>query len=167
TPDPLETIWPSTSRNMCGTGVPIGVSEALCGLYSRFDNASPPGACTTNVTAFTDLAATFAQDSDITTGVTDVYSVYTGNGRRVVTFAVVNVLATNVITPMTVLGFRQFLLEPNSDGSFLNPSDNFGRFIVQYIGNPAPVRQGWFDDRFQLSCPIGGFSGPGKVVLHQ
>jgi len=85
----------------------------------------------------------------------------------VVTLPIVNTLASDVVGTMTVLGFRQFLLEPNQDGSFLNPSDNFGRFIVQYIGNPAPVRQGWFDDRFQLACPLGGFSGPGKVVLHQ
>jgi hypothetical protein len=66
---------------------------------------------------------------------------------------------------MTVLGFRQFLLEPNTDGSFPDPADVNGRFIVQYIGSPAPVKQGYFDDRFGLSCQVS--SGPGKVVLHQ
>ena len=150
---------------MCATGVPIAATEALCGLYSRFD-AGPPGVCS-NVTAVADLAATFAPDTDIATGPADLFSAYTGNGRRVVTLPIVNVLPTDVITPMTVLGFRQFLLEPNVDGTFLDPGDTAGRFIVQYIGNPAPVPQGWFDDRFQLSCPVGGFSGPGKVVLHQ
>jgi hypothetical protein len=64
---------------------------------------------------------------------------------------------------MTVLGFRQFLLEPGS----LNPADPYGRFVAQYIGSPAPVQQGWFDDHFGLGCPIPVPSGPGKVVLHQ
>ena len=141
--------------------------EALCGLYSRFDNANPPGVCSTNVTGFTELAISNAADTDIVTGPADLYSVYTGNGRRVVTLPIVSALAQDVVSTMTILGFRQFFLEPNQDGTFLNPSDNFGRFIVQYIGNPAPVRQGWFDDRFGLACPVGSYSGPGKVVLHQ
>ena len=163
--DSAETIWPSSSPNMCAAGVPIAAAEALCGLYSRFD-AGLPGVCS-NVTAVADLAATFAADTDISTGPADLYSAYTGNGRRVVTLPIVNVLPTDLVTTMTVLGFRQFLLETNMDGTFLDPGDAAGRFIVQYIGNPAPVKQGWFDDRFQLGCPLGGFSGPGKVVLHQ
>lgn len=98
---------------------------------------------------------------------TDPYAVYAGNGRRVVTLPIVAALVSDVISGMTVVGFRQFLLEPNQDGTYLNPGDPFGRFIVQYIGSPMPIRQGWFDDRFQLACPVGSFSGPGKVVLHQ
>ena len=35
------------------------------------------------------------------------------------------------------------------------------------IGNPAPVRQGWFDARYANACVPGSFTGPGKVVLHQ
>jgi len=164
--DAAEAIWPSSSPGGCGAGVPLAVSHVLCGLYSRFD-ASLPAICTTNVTAVADLAATFAPDTDITTGPADLYSAYTGNGRRVVTLAVVDILPTAPAGTMTVLGFRQFLLELNADGTFPDPADSAGRFIVQYIGNPAPVQQGWFDDRFQLACPVGGFSGPGKVVLHQ
>jgi hypothetical protein len=68
---------------------------------------------------------------------------------------------------MTVLGFRQFLLQPAQDGTFLNPTDQDGRFNAMYIGSVKPISQGWFDDRFLLACPVGGFSGPGKVVLHQ
>jgi Flp pilus assembly protein TadG len=165
--DVADNIWPSTSPNMCATGVPIGVSEALCGLYSRFDNVEQPGICSANVGSYSDLAGIFRPDTDVATGTADLYSAYVGNGRRVVTFAIVSPLPTNVVSTTTILGFRQFLLEPNLDGTFLNPGDTFGRFIAQYIGNPAPVRQGYFDDRFQLACPIGGFSGPGKVVLHQ
>ena len=67
---------------------------------------------------------------------------------------------------MTVLGFRQFLLTPNPDGTFINPTDANGRFAALYIGNPAPVQSGWFDTRYANSCPVGSFSGPGKVVLH-
>jgi Flp pilus assembly protein TadG len=164
--DAAETIWASSSPNACGNSVPVAAWEALCGLYSRFD-ASLPGVCSANVTAVGDLAATFAADTDITTGPADLYSAYTGNGRRVVTLPIVNVLATNTATTMTILGFRQFLLETNLDGTLLDPGDTAGRFIAQYVGSPAPVRQGWFDDRFLLGCPLGGFSGPGKVVLHQ
>jgi Flp pilus assembly protein TadG len=88
---------------------------------------------------------------------------YAGNLRRIITVPIVNALAANAAATMTVLGFRQFLLEPGS----LNPADPYGRFVAQYIGSPAPVQQGWFDDHFGLGCPIPVPSGPGKVVLHQ
>ena len=165
--DAAETMWASLSPNTCSTGVPVGVSNFLCGLYSRFDNVEQPGICTANVADFASLATAYLPDTDIVTGQADLYSAYTGNGRRVITVAVMDNLASNVAGTMTVLGFRQFLLEVNTDGTYLNAGDTNGRFVVQYIGNPKPVRQGYFDDRFQLSCPIGGFSGPGKVVLHQ
>jgi hypothetical protein len=64
-----------------------------------------------------------------------------------------------------VLGFRQFFLEPNPDGTFLNPAEQNGRFVAQYIGSPVPLKQGFFDDRFALGCSLT--AGPGKVVLHQ
>ena len=83
----------------------------------------------------------------------------------VVTLTVVDTLQTAVTGTMTVLGFRQFLVEPNLDGTLLDPADQNGRFVAQYIGNPAPVKQGYFDDHFALGCSIA--SGPGKVVLHQ
>jgi Flp pilus assembly protein TadG len=165
--DPAETMWASLSPNLCSTGVPSGVANFLCGLYSRFDNLDPPGVCSANVADFSSLSTAYLPDTDVSTGTTDPYSAYTGNGRRVITVAVVDTLATSVLETMTVLGFRQFLLELNTDGTFLNPAETSGRFVAQYIGSPKPVRQGYFDDRFQLSCPIGGFSGPGKVVLHQ
>jgi hypothetical protein len=79
----------------------------------------------------------------------------------------VNALTTSTAATMMVLGFRQFLLEPNPDGSYPNPTDPFGRFVVQYIGSPAPIQQGWFDDHFGLGCPVPVASGPGKVVLHR
>jgi Flp pilus assembly protein TadG len=163
--DSSEQLWASASQQLCSSQVTSSVTEALCGLYSRFDNANAPGNCSQFVTDFADLSASYAPDTDVTTGLLDVYASYIGNGRRVITLAIVDALTTTVTGTMTVLGFRQFLLEPNSDGSFPNPADVNGRFIVQYIGSPAPVKQGYFDDRFGLSCQVS--SGPGKVVLHQ
>jgi hypothetical protein len=163
--DSSEQIWASATPITCSSQVTSSVTEALCGLYSRFDNANAPGNCAQFVTDFADLSAAYAPDTDVATGLLDLYTSYLGNGRRVITIAVVNALTTSVTGTMTVLGFRQFLLEPNADGSFPDPSDVNGRFIVQYIGSPAPVKQGYFDDRFGLSCQVS--SGPGKVVLHQ
>jgi Flp pilus assembly protein TadG len=163
--DASEQIWASATPITCSSQVTSSVTEALCGLYSRFDNANAPGNCATFVTDFADLSAAYAPDTDVATGLLDLYASYLGNGRRIITIAVVSALTTSVTGTMTVLGFRQFLLEPNADGSFPDPSDVNGRFIVQYIGNPAPVKQGYFDDHFGLSCQVS--SGPGKVVLHQ
>lgn len=163
--DAAEVIWPSTSPNLCTTQSPVGVSIALCGLYSRFDNANPPGVCSNNITDFATLAAAYPPDTDVATGQTDLYSAYIGNGRRVITVAIVDTLQTAVTGTMTVLGFRQFFLEPNADGTFLNPAEQNGRFVAQYIGSPVPLKQGFFDDRYALGCSVT--AGPGKVVLHQ
>jgi Flp pilus assembly protein TadG len=166
--DAAEAIWPATSPNACGSATPIGVIKALCGLFTRAPFGTDlPTSCSLNGTDVTPLAAAYFPDTDQNADQTLLYSAYAGNGRRVVTLPVVDALATNVVSTMTVLGFRQFLLMPALDGSPLNPADPNGRFVVQYIGSPAPVSQGFFDDRFQLA---GGFcpaSGPGKVVLHQ
>ena len=165
--DASETIWAGATPVACSAAAPVSVVEALCGLYSRFDNASTPGNCATDITDFADLSAQFLPDTDVTTGQADLYTAYTGNGRRVITVPIVNTLAANASATMLVLGFRQFFLEPNLDGTFFNPTDPNGRFVVEYIGNPAPVTQGYVDDRFQLGCPAPVASGPGKVVLHQ
>ena len=61
---------------------------------------------------------------------------------------------------MMVLGFRQFLVDPNPDATNINPTDQNGRFVALYIGSVAPVKQGRFDGCTQAA-------GPGKVVLHQ
>jgi Flp pilus assembly protein TadG len=167
--DASETMWASASPAACATIIApsASVSEAICGLYSRFDNTAPPAVCSTDVTDFADLSALYLPDTDIVTGEADLYISYTGNGRRIITVPIVDVLATNATSTMTVLGFRQFFLEPNPDGSYPNPADPYGRFVAQYIGSPAPVQQGWFDDHFGLGCPVPVPSGPGKVVLHQ
>jgi hypothetical protein len=167
--DASETMWASAVPGSCTSVIApsASVSEAVCGLYSRFDNSAPPAVCTTDVTDFANLSALYPPDTDIVSGEADVYTSYTGNRRRIVTVPIVNALATSTAATMMVLGFRQFLLEPNPDGSYPNPTDPFGRFVVQYIGSPAPVQQGWFDDHFGLGCPVPVASGPGKVVLHR
>ena len=167
--DASETIWASAVPTACSTVIapPATVSEAVCGLYSRFDNTAPPPVCTTAVTDFAGLSTLYQPDTDLITGEADPYISYIGNQRRIITVPIVNALAPNATSSMTVLGFRQFFLEPNPDGSYPNPADPYGRFVVQYIGSPAPVRQGWFDDHFGLGCPVPLTSGPGKVVLHQ
>jgi Flp pilus assembly protein TadG len=165
--DSSEMIWASAFPNLCTGAAPVSVTDALCGLYSRFDNASLPDVCVNNVTAYAGLAAAFLPDTDVTSGQTVAYPDYTGNGRRIITVAIVNGLALDTVSTMTVLGFRQFLLQLNQDGTFPAPGDANARFVAQYIGSPAPVKQGYVDDRFQLACPVPLSSGPGKVVLHQ
>jgi Flp pilus assembly protein TadG len=152
----------------CARGTNQFIQALNCGLYSRLDNAATPVACTTAVTDFGSLAPAYLPDTDVVAAETPPYTAYTGNGRAIITVAVVGALAASTADPMQVLGFRQFLVVPNPDGTFFDPTDPNGRIPVLYIGNPAPVQQGWFDTRFAGgSCPVGGFSGPGKVVLHQ
>lgn len=160
--DAAEGIWASAIPAACNAAPPVAVANALCGLETRFEDPSTLSACS----AFVDISPLFRPDTSTDSG-TDAIGSYSGNGRRVITVAVVDTLATAPTGTMTVLGFRQFLLQPNTDGTFLNPGDPNGRFNAMYIGSVKPVPQGWFDDRFGLGCPIGGFSGPGKVVVHQ
>jgi hypothetical protein len=68
---------------------------------------------------------------------------------------------------LTILGFRQFLIELLNTGTFFNPADSYGRFPALYIGNPAPLQTGWFDARYASACSAYLTTGPGKVVLIQ
>ena len=171
TGDALEAVWNSPTFSAvppaCAAALPPVAEAALCGLYLRFDNQTQPATCPTAVTDYSALQPAFQPDTDIVTGQADIYSTYSGNGRRVITVPVVDALAPNTATPMTVLGFRQFLVQPNPDGTFFNPADANGRFVATYIGSPMPVKQGYVDDRFGQSCPAPVSSGPGKVVLHR
>ncbi len=130
--------------------------DALCGLNARLNPAANPG-CEGIIDVDT-LVQSFPPDTHIDS--LDDYLEYTGNRRRILTVTIVDALPFNVTGTMNVLGFRQFLLEPNPDSTELNPLDAIGRFVAMYIGYPAPVRQGDFG-----AC--GVTQGPGKVVLHQ
>ncbi len=161
-----EQLWASAVPPACARPSPQSTQAILCGLYSRLDNASTPAACATSVPDFGALSAAYQPDLDVAASQVPPYSAYAGNGRRIITIAIVDALAQNTAAPMTVLVFRQFLVVPNPDGTFFDPGDPNGRIPVLYIGNPAPLRSGWFDSRYANSCPVGNFSGPGKVVLH-
>jgi Flp pilus assembly protein TadG len=165
--DAAEAIWVSAVPGTCTLAAPTSVSRALCGLQTRQDNTDPNGVCATLVTDWSDLSSLYQPDTDVVTGQADDYTSYSGNGRRIFTVPVVDAIATNTLATMTVLGFRQFLLEPQADGTPINPVNPNAQFVAMYIGSPAPVKTGWVDDRFNLSCPVPVSSGPGKVVLHQ
>ena len=151
-----ETVWASATPRACIATVAGPVSSALCGLDTRFE-PSPSSTFSTvcgNVASAATLEPAFSQDTDLVEE--DTYPSYTGNGRRLINVSMVDTLNPN---GMTVLGFRQFLVQPNLNVSTLNPSDINGRFLVMYVGNVAPLKQGSFGN-----CGIT--SGPGKVVLH-
>jgi hypothetical protein len=150
-----EQIWASATPLACATNsVPPPVQSFLCGVAMRFDSAVP-GTCV-NIPESDTLASAYTPDTDITE--LDDYAAYTGNGRRIITIPIVDALATD--GTMTVLGFRQFLVEPTAGDINISPTDQYGRFAALYIGSAAPLRQGAFG-----SCGIT--AGPGKVVLHQ
>jgi Flp pilus assembly protein TadG len=145
---------------------PAGVVEWLCGLDSRLDT-NLPDVCSQNVSDAETLFSAYTPDSDV--AVYDDYTAYTGNTRRVITAAVVDTLATTSTGTMNLLGFRQFLIEPNADG-IVPVSDQWGRIAALYIGSPMPVRQGYIGNRADINPNLACTSvttGPGKVVLHQ
>jgi len=150
-----ELIWANAAPVACAAAAPAAdVTDALCGLDTRFEVPTNP-ACLT-ITGFDVLSTSYSPDTDLNTYTT--YTDYVGDGRRIVTIPVVD--AISATATMTVLGFRQFLVMPNSGATAISPSDQYGRFIGMYIGSVAPVKQGRFDGCTQTA-------GPGKVVFHQ
>jgi len=165
-----EEPWTNAVPLACsGTPAPprTTIESALCGLYSRLDNTQTPSACTTAVDDFAALSPSYLPDTDVVAGEVPPYSAYTGDGRRLITVAIMDRAPITATDNPIILGFRQFLLVPNADGTFFQPTDPYGRFPALYIGNPAPVQQGWFDSRYASACVQGTFTGPGKVVLQQ
>jgi Flp pilus assembly protein TadG len=151
----VETIWESAQPQQClNLTVQPAVQAFLCGLSLRFDTALP-GTCSAIPEADTVVSA-YTADTDVA----DIaeYASYTGNGKRILTIPIVDSI-TNV-TAMTVLGFRQFLLQPAQDNTTLNVADTNGRFAVTYLGSVKPLRQGTISGCQQSA-------GPGKVVLHR
>ena len=149
----LETAWATVVPRACAAAGARtdSVPYALCGLRTRHTDSAPAFCQTVN--ELSTLSAAYVPDSDATY-VTD-YPTYVGSNRRLLTLPIVD-------ATLTVLGFRQFLLQPNDPaGTIDDPSVGDGRFVVQYVGVVAPVRQGRIDG----SC--GVTTGPGKVVLHQ
>ncbi|MCX6590264.1 MAG: pilus assembly protein TadG-related protein [Acidobacteria bacterium] len=148
-------IWTSAATLACNTNrVQPAVTALGCGLAARFD-PTVPAACA-SVAEVDTLAGLNTADTDLTD--LDDYTQYTGNLRRVITVPVVDALAAG--TEMTVLGFRQFLLQPSNGATTLDVDATNGRFPALYIGSVVPLRQGRMS-----GCTIT--AGPGKVVLHR
>ncbi len=151
-----EVVWASATPQACVTNtVAVSVRNSLCGLSARF-TTDTPSTCS-SVTDVATVSSPYLPDTDQTD--LDDYTAYTGSVRRVITVPVVDTL--DAAGAMTVLGFREFLVEPTSGALSNDPTDINGRFQALYIGSVVPIKQGRFDG----GCAAQ--SGPGKVVLFQ
>ena len=149
-----ESVWANAAPLNCSANrVPDPAFAFTCGLSMRFDTTVQPNCA--NITDVDAMAALYPVDTDITD--LEDYATYTGNGRRIITVAIVETLSTG---PVQALGFRQFLIQPDAGSITVNAGDPNGRFVASYIGSPMPLRQGRFD-----GCQLS--AGPGKVVLHR
>ncbi len=147
------TQWVDATPGSCAATAPATVGALLCGMDSRFEDASAYPACAA-ISSLNTLAPVYQPDSDVS--FVDTYEIYGGRGARVITAVIVDALTT-----LNVLGFRQFLIQPSVTAPpYIGVSDRNARFMAMYIGNPVPLKQGRFD-----GCQIA--AGPGKVVLHQ
>jgi len=167
---PPGSISIESSEIAYPNGVALEVSpnsvgrDILCGLNVRFGvNPSQNDACANIASGeFAGLWDLFRADTNRggetadSTGLQNYAVEYDGNLRRVLTMAVVDAADT-----LTVMNFRQFLIEPADAGAEgLDPSLANGAFRAQYIGSPVPLRSGAIGG----SCSVS--SGVGRVVLH-
>lgn len=151
----VEAGWGQTTALACqNIRVPGQVTGFMCGLATRFVSGVPTGC--ENITDADAASGAYQPDSDVTDH--EVYEDYAGNRRRVITVAIVDALGSGA--EMTVLGFRQFFLEPNLNSTELDATDTGGRFAALYVGTKMPLRGGTV-----AGCSIA--AGPGKVVLHR
>jgi hypothetical protein len=151
-----ESVWVNAAPLACTLNRPPStVQNMLCGMAARFDPSTIPTLCE-GVPEVDTIATAYVADTDLTD--LDDYTAYTGNRRRIITVPIVDALAAT--GTMTVIGFRQFLVEPNLGSTTVNPADQDGRFVGLYIGSVVPIKQGSFS-----GCQAT--AGPGKVVIHQ
>lgn len=150
-----ETAKPDLQGATCGAANQVG-RDFICGLNTRFGIDPTTNACN-NIEGASDLALIYKPDGDLGGGgVLQNYSEeYDGNSRRVLTAAMVD-----AGDALTVLNFRQFLIEPAATVEGLDLSGFTGAFRAQYIGRPVPLRSGTLGG----SCTVA--AGVGRVVLH-
>lgn len=157
----VETVYPDLAGN---TAAAVG-QDILCGLNTRFGVDPSENVCATlNSGEFAELAPFFAGDPDLGTetyaaglGLQDFATEYDGSTRRVITVPIID-----AIDSLSVLGFRQFLLEMSPTTTRgLDPSLVSGAFRAQYIGTLVPLRCGGFGG----VCTTSN-GGLGRVVLH-
>jgi hypothetical protein len=166
--DSAETAYTVEGTNTAG-------QDILCGLNTRFGVDPLSNNCATvGGSQFPGLSASYRADADIGAG-----SFAAGDGlqdfameyragieaedgllRRVLTVAVVDAADT-----LTVLNFRQFLIEASpvtaTVSTGLNTALVTGAFRAQYIGAPVPLRCGGAGGM----CRVTTF-GVGRTVLH-
>jgi hypothetical protein len=154
-----DTLMPI---QVAGSAAVAAGRDFLCGVNTRFGDPIDPATDACNAIPNVDtLAAAYPPDADTDTGVTlqDYQNDYQGNGRRVITAAVVDASST-----LNVLNFRQFLIEPDSTGPGVVVTGTQaarGEMRAQYIGTPVPVRLGTTAG----SCGIT--QGIGRLTLYQ
>jgi hypothetical protein len=141
--------------------------DILCGLNARFDVDPGQNNCANlGGGQFPSLDPLFTADTDVGAltyaagaGLQDFATEYSGNLRRIVTVAIVDAADS-----LTVLNFRQFLIEmsPVSPTVMqgLNTALATGAFRAQYIGAPVPLRCGGAGGLCRVSL------GVGRTVLH-
>jgi len=161
--DSVEAGYSNLAGNTTA-GTTVG-RDLLCGWNTRFGVDPLTNICgTLDNGQFATLAPSFSADTDVGagefaagTGLQDFATEYDGNLRRILTTAVVD-----AVDSLTVLNFRQFLLEmaPAGVTEGLNPQLANGAFRVQYIGAPVPIRAGTVGGTCRVSA------GVGRVVLH-
>lgn len=150
---PLACAPPANVAQLSGAVRPF-----VCGLSSRVTDGGGTGCEEADVPG---NAPGFLPDTFL--DAIDEYSGYTGNLRRIITAVIVRESVAGAPTTVEVLGFRQFLLDPN-----LLPSDQNVRFNALYLGYPMPLRQGSISSAADENGNICSITlGPGKVVLHQ
>jgi Flp pilus assembly protein TadG len=152
-----ETLMPDIQGTTCADQRPVARNLA-CGLNTRF-GADTTGTACDNIAGIDDLRLAFAADTDVgaPAEAAQLYaSEYDGNTRRVITVAIVDATAN-----LTVLNFRQFLLQNDVTTPGVAVNNFRGPLRAQYIGAPVPVRLG------TAAGACGVARGVGKVVLHQ
>ncbi len=155
-----EGAMPGIAGATCAAAT--AARDYTCGLNTRFGIDPATNACA-NIANSDTLALAFPADLDPGTvdgTLQDYQNDYLGNARRVVTVAIVDSSST-----LTVLNFRQFLIEPSPGTSGVTipnagTAASFrGAVRAQYIGNPVPVRLG------TTAGFCGVTKGVGKLVL--
>ena len=151
----VETVWAAAAPLQCNQNrVAAQITSLLCGFATRLENGTYSGC--ENVAEIDTVVQAYQADTDVAD--VEDYLAYVGNGRRVITIAIVDQITDT--TAMTVLGFRQFLIEPGANLTNISPLDTNGRFNALFIGSQMPLKQGRIS-----GCTVT--AGPGKVVLHQ
>lgn len=151
-----EQVWVNAAPLPClQNRVASPVSAFACGVASRFDPA--PTANCEPIPEVATIASAYSADTDLAD--LDDFAAYTGTTRRIITVPIVETLSA--AGTMTVLGFRQFLVEPSPNATTISTGDTNARFPALYIGSVAPLKQGSFAGCTQPAA------GPGRVVLHQ